>query len=568
MMFGFQVRNRQNVAASPRAPNDPASPSTAAIGEIDTKAPFESVKAAVNLFGEASPRALHKKTITIEESVLGKETQLHWILKELDKLKEVVKTAESTKIQALEELENANKTLQELTNKLEAVSESKQAAIEATEAARTRAQQLEELESCKTQPPDGAWQEALDNERQQYKTAANELILCKQQLNNLKQDFDTALKAKLASFQRAADAQHSAKVNHEKMNELSKDVDNLSQTLERVRHASAKAEQDHLKLMEEKQLLLESKKKAKEDIELKIQCLRKEAEDPGNIEKRLEETTEAVNVLQEQLKEVRFADMELLQNANSELDEAKRRLEEMEQEETSLNDVVESLKQQLVDLRMDISVAKENESKIEKLQAELDQIKITVEQVITEQTGATNDVKELELKLHEIWLEAEKARQEEEEMKRQVQTCWREAQCAELAIIDAEKKLEIARREVEEAKAAEELANDQMRKRSSCKKELDDNMIMLTIEEFEALSRKAEEARTAADIKVATIMAQVETIKEKERETLEKLEKSMEESKEIEAKISEANKTAEVTDAERKTVETELNKYRGGGTKG
>ncbi|KAK1416624.1 hypothetical protein QVD17_32415 [Tagetes erecta] len=45
IMFGFQVRNQQDAGASP------------AVGEIDTKAPFESVKAAVNLFVEASPKA-------------------------------------------------------------------------------------------------------------------------------------------------------------------------------------------------------------------------------------------------------------------------------------------------------------------------------------------------------------------------------------------------------------------------------------------------------------------------------------------------------------------------------
>ncbi|KAM0054527.1 putative WEB family protein [Helianthus debilis subsp. tardiflorus] len=548
MMFGFQVRNRQNAAASPRA-IEPASPS---VGEIDTKPPFESVKAAVNLFVEApkADRPVLKKTRTLGESVLGKETQLHWTLKEIDKYKEHVKTAESTKGEALGELEKANKTLQELTHRLEAASESKQSSIAATEAARTK------LKS--------SWQEAVENQSNQYKAAANQLISTKQQLNNLKRDFEIAVVAKQASFQRAAEAQHVAKVNRKKISQLSKDVEAMSQTLERIKLASAKAQEEHDKLMEEKQALLESKKKAKEDMELeKTECLSKKDPSAGNLEKRLEETSEAVNVLRDQLKEVRAADMEMLRNANAEVDEAKRRLVEMKEEESALRGVVESLKQELEDVRRDIRVAKEDDLKSEQLRGELEQIKLQVQEAITKETIAATHVNELESKIREMWSEAEKATRQEEEMKKQVETLWREAQRSELAIKDSEAKLEIAQRQVEEAKAAKELADDQIRKQSSKKKEdcndVDSNTITLTTQDFEALSRKAEEATSSADTKVATIKAQLDAIKEKEKGILDKLEKGMQENKEIQEEISNAQQTA---DAARQTVEIELNKWR------
>ncbi|KAI3717520.1 hypothetical protein L1987_69193 [Smallanthus sonchifolius] len=559
MMFGFQVRNRQNVTASPRA-NDPTSPTTPAVGEIDTKAPFESVKAAVNLFVEASPKAdrpVLKKSKTMEESVLGKETQLHWILKQIDKYTEHAKTAESTKGKALGELEKANRTLQELTHRLEETRESKQSSIEATEAAKT---QLEQLKSNKNLH---VWQETVDRERKQYKAAANQLISTKQQLNNLKQDFDIALEAKQASFQRDAEAQHAAKLNRKKISQLSKDVESMSQTLECIKLASIKAEEDHDKLIEEKEAHLDSKKKAKEETDLKkAECLTRLDPVAGNLEKSLEETSEAVNVLRDQLKEVHAADMELLRNANKEVDKAKRRFKEME-EERYVRDVVNSLKQELEDVRRDISLSKEDDLKSEQLQAELDQLKLQVQEAITKETIATTHVNELESKLQEMRSEAEKATQQEQEMKRQVETLWREAQRSELAIKESEAKLEIAQRRVEEAKAAKELADDEIRKQSSRKKEdsiiTDSNTITLTTQDFEALSRKAEEATSAADTKVATIKAQLETIKEKERGILEKLEKGIQENKEIQEEITSAQNTA---DAARQTIETELNKWR------
>ncbi|GKC71794.1 hypothetical protein Tco_1117677 [Tanacetum coccineum] len=112
-------------------------------------------------------------------------------------------------------------------------------------------------------------------------------------------------------------------------------------------------------------------------------------------------------------------------NANLEVEEAKKRLGEMKKEETSVRDVVESLKQELENVKRDIVVFKGDDLKGEKLRTELDHNK-------------------------------QPARRKEEETKRRVETLWREAQHSELAMREAEAKLEIAQREVQEVKEAKE----------------------------------------------------------------------------------------------------------------
>ncbi|KAL4578934.1 hypothetical protein LXL04_015066 [Taraxacum kok-saghyz] len=253
--------------------------------------------------------------------------------------------------------------------------------------------------------------------------------------------------------------------------------------------------------------------------------------------------------------------MELLKNANSELDDAKKLLEETKGEEISLREAMESLKLEVEDVKKEVLISIEEELNREKLQTDLEQMEVEFQQAVTEKTLATTEAEEIELKIREMLLEAEKARAEEDELKRQVEKLWREAQLSETEIHDAETNLEVAEKEVEEAQSAKELANDQMRERSCTKEVTDsdsDNMILLSTMEFEALSKVAEEALIEADTKVEGIMDEVVTIKENERGILEKLEKSMEEQKEIEAGISEAVKSAKVADEARKTIESEL----------
>ncbi|KZV27603.1 WEB family protein-like [Dorcoceras hygrometricum] len=556
-MFGFNVRTRHSGPASPRSVGSPVSNGSPAVmespkgtnsprtetGEIDTSAPFQSVKAAVSLFKDVgSPKAVPvNKKSKADERVLEKETQHHMMLRELDYYKDQMRNAEIAKAQALRELQRANRTLVDLTNKLETLSESKQAAIKSTEAAKSRASQLEKQKSMRAQLGSDAWKIDVDNERELYKASAGELIAAKQELTNLRQDFDAAIEGKLAAFQQAEDAQHVTKVNKERQSQLSNEVASLTETLEQVKAASSQAIEEHARIMEEKEALLQNHKTCKEEVEAKMKQLMEEYEPEEVLEEKLEATTDAIRVMREQLNAVRESDLSSLATVASELDDAKRALQEVIAEEKVIQSSVESLKLELEGMKRQRSESEqrafETESAVEQMQSDIEKLK------------------------------TEKAILEAEDMRRDAELFKQEAEAARIAAKEAEEKLEIALKEVEAAKLAEKLADDQIH--NSPRTDADNSQgsvsirkIKLSVDEFESMKKKIEDLTNKADVNVATAMAQVEIMNANERQVAMKVDEILKEMADIQSETEDALKRAEMAEAAKKVVEGELLKWR------
>ncbi|EYU27651.1 hypothetical protein ABFS82_13G137400 [Erythranthe guttata] len=570
-MFDFAVKSRQNGPGSPMAAATTLSPRD--VGEIDTRSPFQSVKAAVTLFGEVvSPKStsltnpLSTKKSKAEERVLEKETQHHIMLKELDYYKDQLRHAETAKAQALRELSRANRTLQELTNKLELLSESKQKSIQTAQTAKIRAKELEEQYSIRAQLGTDAWKVDLENERELYKSSTGELIATKQELANLRQDFDAALVDKLSVFQTAEDAQHTAQMNQERQSKLSEEVKKLHEMLDQVKLVSDRDREEHDKVIAEKDEFLRARKSAKEEVDKEIECLREEYEPAETLQEKLLETTKAFRVLQEQLNDIQSSHLYSIKKMASDLEAAKRELQEAVAEEDSLRDSVDSIKIQLEEVKRDRLETEKRalaaESTVEQMQADLEKRKTDLEAAMSASASVI-----MQLSLKKILAEAEMARNEAEDCKTKAELLKQEAESARIATEEAEEKLKLALLEAEAANAAEKLTEGRIRNHPESKETGPVKMIRLSVEDFDAMNKKIEEFKNQADSKVATAMAQVESINASEKGILEKLEAVKKDEEAVESEIKEALKRAEMAEAAKRAIESELQKRRENGHK-
>nr|XP_043627771.1 WEB family protein At5g55860 [Erigeron canadensis]XP_043627772.1 WEB family protein At5g55860 [Erigeron canadensis]XP_043627773.1 WEB family protein At5g55860 [Erigeron canadensis]XP_043627775.1 WEB family protein At5g55860 [Erigeron canadensis] len=541
------------------------------VGEIDTRAPFQSVKDAVNLFGEGAfsgeKPAIKKIKPQSAERVLVKETKLHLAQKELDKLKEQLKSAETTKTGALTELERAKRTVDDLKHKLEVINAAKESAIKEAEVAKNQVKHLDVGDT-------NVSKQDLENTKEQYAAVFTELDSAKQELRRIRHDHEAALDEKTAAINQEIEAKLTKNSNLDRAGEVSKEIMSVQKTIEQVKLATMEVQQEQEKIYSAKNVQKLAHKAALEESAKKLLALR-ERVDPEmskDLESQFAETTSEIKRLQAEMENARASDLDSLKNVTMELDGAKESLQKVLEEESSLKSLLESLKIELESVKKEHEELKEKEAETESvaanLNARLQKSKIDLETAHFEEAKVTDSSDEMMLTYQQLISESENAKRESEEMKEKAEELKKEAEAMAVALEEAESKLTIALQEADEAKKAESKALEDIKviseRTDAARASTSGSGSKITIsqEEYESLIRKVEESEKLAGMKMEAAMAQVEAVRASEKEAVKRLEAAQKEIDEMKAKTEAALKSAEMAEAAKKAVEGELKRWR------
>lgn len=569
------IRTQQNsTGGSPRA---------AEVGEIDTKAPFQSVKAAVSLFGEASLSSspkfkslLSKKSRPQVQVVLDKEAQFHIVLNKLNKLKEQLRGAESKKSETQSELDKARRTLDELRQRLNTVNESKQSILETSEALKVRARKLEEAISSSNinaQDMVDIVKQDVDATREEYKAAILELDASKQQLSNVRREFDATLEAKAAALRISQEADAAAEAHRHRVNDLTKQITSMQEALAKIKSSSTNAEEEDQKLLAKEHEDLCSSRLSKEELEHKVLTLKNEHQSlltDENLQLKLVETNAEILYLEEKISKARAAYLESHKATQFELEIAKKSLEQVAEEKISLQNSVESYKQELEHVLEETAEQKHKQVEIDalvnNLQAELDDDKNVLEASVVNKISAADVTDDMAISIEQLTLETERAKQAVEEIKKRTEEQEKEAKTTTDMVAEMKNKLVSLLKEVEEAKVAKRAAQDEIKALSEKAKDSQEftsesnGTIKLSIEDYNSLMEKVNESEKLADIKVTANIAQVEALVASQKEAAKKYETVSKEIEELKMKEEAALKTAEMAEAAKTVLEAELHR--------
>ncbi|EMS48140.1 hypothetical protein TRIUR3_35071 [Triticum urartu] len=585
-----KARFQRKIAVKPKVMEESeAKPESPYKGLIDTAAPFESVREAVTKFGGIVDWKAHKVQMMERRKFI--QLELENAQKEIPKCKEELEAAEMAKSQVLDELETTKRIIEELKHELEKAQMEEVQAKQDSELAQLRVQEIERGVAddssviAKTQ---------MEVAKERHEKSVAELKSVKEELRTLHEEYASLVNERDRAIKRAEEVLAAGKDIEKRVEGLTVELIAAKGSLELAHAAHHDAEERRIGavLAKEQDCLAWDRELVQAQEEL--QQLNNKLLSQNDLKKNLEANLRKLHGLKSELadyvesilckealgvakehesedaRQISSSIKETLASTQKELEEVKANIENTKTEAKLLRVAATTLRSELDREKASLDSLQQREVMasiaVSSLEAELNRTQKEIESVRSKEEDAQEKMVELPKMLQQAAQEAEDAKDAAQAAEEELRKAKEDTEQTKAAATTTSSRLCAVLKEIEASKASERLALAAVRALNESKEasDVEDSPrgVTLPISEYYALGKKAQDAEELANEKVTEALAQVESVKGSELESLDRLTEATKEMDEKKRTLELALERAERANEGKLAAEQQLRKWR------
>ncbi|KAE8665214.1 Protein WEAK CHLOROPLAST MOVEMENT UNDER BLUE LIGHT 1 [Hibiscus syriacus] len=503
---------------------------------IDTAAPFDSVKQAVSKFGEVADWKAHRKQAVERRKFV--ERHLDKMQQDIPEYKKQLEDVEEAKVEVLKELESTKRQIEELKLSLEKAQIEENEAKQDSELANLRVQEMQQGIANEASV---AAKAQLEVAKARHAYAVSELKSVNEELETLRKEYSSLITERDIAVQKAEEAVSASKeVEKTEVKQAEEELQNLNRQIQSTKDLK-------LKLDTASALLVDLKTELADYIENKH---KRETDGDSH-----DDILDAVDA------------------AKKELEKVKLKIEKATAEVDCLKVTADSLKSELEKEKSALATLKQREGMasvvVASLEAELDKSHSEIAVVQAKKKETREKMEELPEQLQKAAQEADGAKSLAQMAREELCKAKEEADQAHAAASTMYSRLDAAQKEMQAAKCSQKFALAAIKAlRQSESVRSTDNAdtpaagVILPIDDYYELSKRAHEAEEQATLRVEAFISQIEQAKQSESRSKKKLEEVKREMAQRKETLRSAMEKAEKARKGKLATEQDLRKWR------